>query len=263
LSAESFKASASEILSVLPVLKYFLMHVLQADRIIPREASSFIAMCRVVTYVQQLKHRFSEQTLADLKASVYDALRLHVHAHGKEYVRPKHHYMLHMHRQCEEDRFLLDCFVHERKHQVAKEKASHCKNTEVYERSILMPVANAMLHQLRSSYECLQGPSTFSAELSAFLGAPCYVSQKLLYSVLKVARRDVLSIGEKACLVEACLSWGSQFGLLVYPLALVARQAWYSEWRRTDELQVLVLPCASLQQCSCWYYRDSGELVVL
>ena len=108
--------------------------------LIPAETASFLAVCRVLDLMDTIKKSgVGDRILRELKQEVARNLRLHVAAYGCDWVKPKHHYMIHMPRQVEEDGVWLDCFVHERKHQVIKEAASHIKNTTSYEKNVLVP----------------------------------------------------------------------------------------------------------------------------
>jgi hypothetical protein len=81
---------------------------------------------------------------------------------------------MHMTRQVEKDGIWLDCFVHERTHQVTKEAASHLKNTVTYEKSVLVLVVKTTLHLMEnitrtsvtSRTECCDELSLASANLA-------------------------------------------------------------------------------------------------
>ena len=63
----------------------------------------------------------SPAMLADAMAKHYAA---HVIAYGYALFVPKHHFMLHIPRQLAMFAFLIACFVHERKHKIAKRWAA-------------------------------------------------------------------------------------------------------------------------------------------
>ena len=130
LAAQTFKAGASEALSACLLIRYFLEITIMPRGLIPAEIASFLAVCRVLDLMDTIKtFGVGDRILRELKQEVARSLRLHVAAYGCEWVKPKHHYMIHMPRQVEEDGVWLDCFVHERKHQIIKEAAAHIKNT--------------------------------------------------------------------------------------------------------------------------------------
>ena len=126
LAAKQFKAGASEVLAVYPLVRYFLEFIVPAD-CIPAEKAAFLKCCEVVDHMQIAKRDPRPEVLKKIKDLTAVFLRLHVQAHGNQHVRPKHHYMWHMTRQAEEDGFWVDCFVHERKHQLTKDASNHVK----------------------------------------------------------------------------------------------------------------------------------------
>ena len=120
--------------------------------VIPAETASLLAVCRVLDLMDAIKKSgVGDRLVRELKQEVACSLRLHVAAYGVEWVKPKHHYMIHMPRQVSEDGVWLDCFVHERKHQVIKSAASHIKNTSSYEKSVLLSVVNTRLILMQGS----------------------------------------------------------------------------------------------------------------
>ncbi len=72
--------------------------------VIPAEAASFLAVCRVLDLMGTIKKSgVGDRILRELKQWVARSLRLHVAAYGRDWVKPKRHYMIHMSRQVEED----------------------------------------------------------------------------------------------------------------------------------------------------------------
>ena len=110
--------------------------------------------------MEMAKHTGATTVLADMfDQQASDFLRLHTLAYGTEHLRPKHHYMFHVGRQWREDKFVLDCFVHERKHQAIKACANHIKNTRALERGVLAAAVNASIHQMEKAglRQCIVG----------------------------------------------------------------------------------------------------------
>ena len=79
----------------------------------------------------------SPAMLADAIARHYAA---HVVAYGHTIFAPKHHFMLHIPQQLERFKFLVACWVHERKHKIIKRWAVPMCMTRQrsYERSLLV-----------------------------------------------------------------------------------------------------------------------------
>ena len=168
MNACSFKAGASELISIFPLVRYFAQRIVAPTNRIPSQLQSFLACCKLVDVMLQAKYQGADPSLAQgFDDAACEFLRLHTLAYDTEHVKPKHHFMMHVGRQWAEDGFALDCFVQERKHQVIKDCASHIKNTSVFERSVLAAVVNSMTYQrdevaqlskqgLRQIYEGLQ-----------------------------------------------------------------------------------------------------------
>ncbi len=118
LAAHSFKAGASEVLSVYPLIRYFLEITIMPRGPNPAETAPFLAVCRVLDLMDTIRN----VGVGDRKPKqeVARSLRLHVAAYGCDWVEPKHHYMIHMPRHVEEDGVWLDCFVHVRKHIISR-----------------------------------------------------------------------------------------------------------------------------------------------
>ena len=74
----------------------------------------------------------------------------HVVAYGYTLFVPKHHFMLHIPRQLARFAFLISCFVHERKHKIAKRWAVPLciSNKRNYDRTVLEECTCAGTHVL-------------------------------------------------------------------------------------------------------------------
>ena len=234
--------------------------------LIPAETASFLAVCRVLDLMDTIKKfGIGDRILRELKQEVARSLRLHVAAYGCDWVKPKHHYMIHMPRQVEEDGVWLDCFVHERKHQVIKEAASHIKNTTSYEKSVLVPVVNTYLHLMQGIVKSsLTLPRDACDELAACLGQPCRISLRMRFEFMNLAKGDLLFVAESACMVSACVAYGFEFGLLVHPMHLLERSSvTTSRWQRLGDLQFLPLTKGLVRHAASWFSKHDGTIVAL
>ncbi len=266
LAAHTFKAGASEALSDYPLIRYFLETMSMPRGLIPAEAASFLAVCRVLDLMDTIKKfGVGDRFPRELKQEVARSLRLHVAAYGCDWVKPKHHYMIHMPRQVEEDGVWLDCFVHERKHHIIKEAAAHIKNTIAYEKSVLVPVVNASLHLMeRIVKSSLTWPHNICDELRAGLGKPCRLSLRMRFELMNLAKGDLLFVAESACIVSACVAYGFEFGLLVHPMVLLEKSsATTSRWQRLGDLQFLPLTKGVARHATSWFSKHDGTIVAL
>ena len=259
-----FKAGASEVLLVYPLIRHFLDVVVPAD-VLVRERTSFNLCCEVVDLTQCVKLR-GMRHMPELKRQINAFLKSHVEAYAQEFVIPKHHYMCHMTRQAEEDGVWLDCFVHERKHQVTKDCSESIKNTVDFEGSVLTTVVHATIERLRHSVapDELLEPTAPCQELSDAFHVPCRVSNWMRFQFVRIAVGDLLFCGEGACLVEACVTSGEEFALLVEPLALIERPSrTTSRWGRSRAKEMLRLAPGLTHHAACWHMRSDATILAL
>ena len=217
------KAGASEQLRIYPLVRRFLEVLVPAGQLL-RERLSFTLCCDVIDLAQEIK-RGALDKIGELKRKAAEFFRAHLSAYNDEFVIPKHHYMFHMHVTAEEDSFWYDCFVHERKHQRAKDNSEHIRNTASYEESVLTTILHSMIGDLQTDItpDELLEPCAHCAELSEVFGVDCSLANRMRFARVPIGVGDVLFSGSGACLVEACLLVGQDFALLVEPLALMER----------------------------------------
>jgi hypothetical protein len=83
----------------------------------------FVQLCLVARLLRKAKNY--DMIPVDLILEIHRGLSHHqksfVEVYGEENCKPKHHYSLHLSKQLERDRILLDTFVHERKHRLIKQ----------------------------------------------------------------------------------------------------------------------------------------------
>ena len=129
--------SASELLSVGPVVRKWLLDVIKPKNICPAQVASILLCIDVMDLLVEVNTGcISPAMLADAMAKHYAA---HVIAYGYTIFVPKHHFMLHIPKQLERFKFLVACWVHERKHRIIKRWAvPMCiAKQRDYERSLL------------------------------------------------------------------------------------------------------------------------------
>ena len=158
-ATEGFRGSAAEILMVFPLLRYFTAKVVLPTHKVDVACRSFLKMCHVIDEFLKLKTgSSSNHRVLDL---LRDFMDLHKACYGTEWIKPKHHFAFHNILSLQDDKVWLDCFVHERKHQVVKRAGTTIKNTSAYESSVL---GRVLLEQWRQLQGC---------RLSHSFGAGC------------------------------------------------------------------------------------------
>ena len=129
--------SASEMLSVGPVVRKWLVDVIQPQKICPDHVTSLLLCIAVMDMLLQANTGcISPTMLAGAIAKHYAA---HVVAYGYKLFVPKHHFMMHIPRQLALFAFLIACFVHERRHKIAKRWAVPLciSKNKSYDRTVL------------------------------------------------------------------------------------------------------------------------------
>jgi len=170
-SKDSWKASASETLTVYPLIRYFAQNIVSKLGGLDEEVESLLACFRVVDYFMLAK-RQQWTTLECVLAAYQKHLVAFIKAYGREHCKPKHHYGWHCIVKTFGSKILLDAFVTERKHQEVKAYATHHKASKGFERTVL---GSVMLEQTRilrdaSFHDGLEGPTVVDTNLAQILG---------------------------------------------------------------------------------------------
>ena len=140
-----FNSTASELLSILPVLlRFFVMLVLPLG-LCTDQVHSIIACLEVVEML--LMVRKDGVSPEDLHRYIVRHLHLFLDAYAEGLWRPKHHYAWHLPQMLKRFGTLIACFTHERKHRLIKRFGQHRRNTKSYEQCLLEEVTvYALLH---------------------------------------------------------------------------------------------------------------------
>jgi hypothetical protein len=151
---QAFKGSASQALSLLPVVKTFVcMKVLpMAEDALKLACQSFLLLCTVISLLMQTALGTVDPV------TLLEAIRLHLDSHqvayGYDHYVPKFHYALHLPLMLQQARVLIACFVNERKHKEIKRFIPEASNG--FELSVMEKVVVAQLDYLGNpkNYPC-------------------------------------------------------------------------------------------------------------
>lgn len=233
-SSQEFKASASEMLSLVPIVQHFLEEVIgptaAASRIAPA-LRCFRCLAEVVVVLQQAKRIGDPRRLAhSLAQKITVHFEAYLAAYGGERVRWKRHAAFHVPDQLARDGRLLDAFALERKHKLAKECADPVLNCASFEETVLVKMVQSQLHKLKSS------PDLFRDTLlgnRAEIAGVC-MADGLHWQGATIHRGDVLLLEnpEAAVVMEYSACQGVRFYLLVAPLSFISRSSSSSTWRK-------------------------------
>ena len=149
-AAGLYKGSASELLTLYPVLRHFVAHALGKQPEIKLQSASLLNLCRVLDCLQAVK--MGVVSGADLRPAVLKHLRSFRKAYPEFNLKPKHHYAMHLAHLLETHQMLLSCFVHERKHRAIKKCASEVTNLRSFEKAVTLDVLNHHLESLQNPW---------------------------------------------------------------------------------------------------------------
>ena len=134
---ESVKSSASEALSMYPVLRSFCDELATKNAAILPALKSFYALCTVLELLKVVNECDVESDT--LKNVIQAHLNLFQECYGPDLL-PKGHLSLHLPLQKLCHKQLLSCFVHERRHKEVKRYANMLTNHTISDQSILQEV---------------------------------------------------------------------------------------------------------------------------
>ena len=153
--SESFSYSASDGLGLYAALRAYLydlrIHLSEDSAEDTAAAMSFFGLCDVIA----LCHASMRKAISanELEGLTETHLKRFVQAHGIESTVPKHHLCQHLSRCLRTQKYLLSCFVHERKHKQIKHFADMLQNTgSWFNRKILMETRCTRISQVVFSF---------------------------------------------------------------------------------------------------------------
>ena len=125
------QVGASELMSLYPAVRCFLIEAFASSTLVKKEFQSFMALGSVCDLLAMLMHNKEENLIDRLADQLQAAVKTYLDAFREAYtvqqMRFKHHQLLHIPSQVRRDRLLLSCWALERKHIGAKECFNHYK----------------------------------------------------------------------------------------------------------------------------------------
>lgn len=138
LRKASFTCTASEMLTLAPVLARYMSHVCSPRGEHLEHIESLRAGLHVLEILQDVKRRVVSKER--LQAAIHAHLQKYVAAYGRDAVRPKHHYVLHLPDMLDHHGVLLSTLMHERKHRMVKRYTKNKTNLRSFERTVMEEV---------------------------------------------------------------------------------------------------------------------------
>lgn len=145
--AKQFKASASELLNIYPVVALFIANVALPAHKAVTECQCFLALVDVIEMLQATTLEKIEPD--DLRAAIDKWYRWCRKTKWQEFQSPKWHWPIHLPCHLGKWGFLPSCFAHERKHKVLKRYGNDVYNTTNYAKSIYKQMLKHILFDLR------------------------------------------------------------------------------------------------------------------
>ena len=143
----SLRTYASEGLSIYPILQAYVEGLPAGDEAVHHAVRSYLLLCQVIDMIRNVESGFVSADALDLVLD--DHMRAFCQAHGEDWVQPKAHWLLHFGDTLRQFGTLLNCWVHERKHRVAKRFGNYATNTSKnWEGDILGEISNFHYDQL-------------------------------------------------------------------------------------------------------------------
>ncbi|CAE7513380.1 unnamed protein product [Symbiodinium sp. CCMP2592] len=211
--AETFKCTASEGLTLSPILACFFRQLARANANVEavQAIQCFLQLDKLVACCQRAR---SEGAVSpgQMRKHVSDFLQAVHAAEWQDRMHSKFHWLLHFGSHLEKWGFMVQCYTHERKHRTIKRFAEDIKKTSAYEQGLLREVLGQELYCLARA-DCfaamlqLQDPKPASRRKAAALRK--IIPELTSAQVIHVAEKVRLPSGERICRGDAVLLEGN------------------------------------------------------
>ena len=263
-SSETFRASASECLMAMPILRHIVQTALK-DKL-PNESKSFLAVCDIIDAGIAAKKGSPSM---EMESKIQNHLQAHKACYGESHIKPKFHLGFHTAAAFRRDAHAMDTFVHERKHSLLKSIAGNIKNTVSFERSLLTKVLLAQMEDLRAAsfHDGLLGETFVETGLCEFLhDEDAIVSRSLQYNGGAISSGDLCFVdGVAGLAVGGIRSQGSL--LLLFDKLRCRSKPWPSTTvfePPSADLHLATLGAARrVSLAYCWTHQDDGSILAL
>jgi hypothetical protein len=257
-AAQRLKGSASEMLGLYSLLRFFAETAIPSSPAISKNLASFKAVCSVIDLILKAKRRHAPfvELCNELQVALQTHLRLHCECYGDHRLKPKHHFMLDLPCQFLRLQRIIDTFVLERAHLSVKVVASNVHNTSTFEKSVLSGVVN---NHTRSAAEdtCVNGLRGRQAVWESTT-----VADKLEFCGMNLAIDDVVFRNNFGGIIAACVRHYDAFYVVVNVLGV-------SKILSSTGIETLRLnrqetwPIADIIPAVAWHETADGTVVIV
>ena len=258
--ADRLKTSASELLSLVCLLRHFVDHAFSSNDSIKAELESLRLAFGVVDIVLGAKRGVVSMATSGirLRDTMAKYMRAHIAVYGPDKVRPKAHWLFDVAEQLQRHPLVFDAFIVERLHLRVKHVAEPVKNTTTFEKSVLAGVVNRQAQGLEQ-HEFASGLRGQTAPFPGCIGA--FIADRMDVDSLTVSVDDVVLCAGVAGRVLAC---AREADILFCVVAMMRRLARASGagvlWAHTEEIQIW--PAAAVVGVVAWRDAAGGVLVI-
>lgn len=268
--SDKLNCTASELLSVLPVLAHFLKKVCRD------QSAGIQAWLAMAALLEVIHSGFSGKVTPNM------VFRLAEDALGKWKdagwpFRKKNHWVLHFYKSFQEHDFLISCFSMERKHKMITRKTSLLHNTTVFETSAMEEVATGELQTLArdgmldADMKLLQSKKPGPKDKEFIMKLWPSASASVLASTSARCQDGTVSVGDVALFCDPRAKWacgriknhfqhGAETKTVLEYFSLLEQHDHYAVWK--PGAGDVAVP---LQQIftAVTYAKDAGKILTL
>ena len=209
------KATASEILAMLPLLRRFAELFAMPGGLIDAACASFFALCDLIDGMQDAKRQRQVISAAELAKRLHAYLEATKAAWGLDHFTPKHHWSLHLAIQYLLDLFLMDCFALERKHRLMSRYSNQTNNLAGFSLSVLTRAVHEQLRMMQALLPGFDIPSTSrSPALESLFGPDVRIGTRVTSVSHTYETDDIVFVHGECFLIRACFG-GAECGLVL------------------------------------------------
>ena len=259
---EKLKCSASELISLYPLLRHFVEARLPEGHGLGGKIESFRLACSAVDIILLAKRGDLSMLQAShmLRNCLKKYMAAHVAEYGHDHIKPKTHWAFDICDQLAQDPWLFDAFVIERLHLRVKSIAENVKVLRQFEVSVLSGVLNAHARRAAGS---LPGCGLLGRTISPPGEPEVLLSDHLELNGKVFAVGDCVLHGRELGSVVACCCNCHDLFIFVDTWARVSQVSQHSsKWERSGSRRVC-WRAADVQECVCWQCHSDGSLTLI
>ncbi len=201
--------SASQCISLAPVLERYLIEEVEPSGLLPVETASCRALCQVLQMLMVVNSGI--YTAVDLGVAISNHLGRHRAAYDEDLFAPKDHWILHLPRLYQMHGILISCFLMERKHRVCKRFMNDRRNTKSFDYGVMSEITVQHLYELEHHKlfaEDMLAPHAASKTLRAAIGSvfnlsdddEVVTSRSVHVKCRAVLMQDVVAVERDGCI---------------------------------------------------------------